>query len=59
MNWGVVDALILKRHIPLLIFFESKAIIEAGTGGVLMMYGYMTLPDDTGIAHSEMKPDGS
>jgi hypothetical protein len=24
-----------------------------------MMYGYMTLPDDTGIAHSEMKPDGS
>jgi hypothetical protein len=23
------------------------------------MYGYMTLPDDTGIAHSEMKPDGS
>ena len=24
-----------------------------------MMYGYITLPDDTGIAHSEMKPDGS
>ena len=24
-----------------------------------MMYGYMTLPDGTGIAHSEMKPDGS
>lgn len=24
-----------------------------------MMYGYMTLSDDTGIAHSEMKPDGS
>ena len=24
-----------------------------------MMYGYMTLPDDTGIAHSEMRPDGS
>lgn len=24
-----------------------------------MMYGYMTLPDDMGIAHSEMKPDGS
>ena len=24
-----------------------------------MIYGYMTLPDDTGIAHSEMKPDGS
>ena len=24
-----------------------------------MMYGYMTLPDDTGIAHSEMKQDGS
>ena len=24
-----------------------------------MMYGYMTLPDETGIAHSEMKPDGS
>ncbi|MER2143272.1 MAG: hypothetical protein ABS888_05715 [Eubacteriales bacterium] len=24
-----------------------------------MMYGYMTLPDDTGIAHSEMKSDGS
>ena len=24
-----------------------------------MMYGYLTLPDDTGIAHSEMKPDGS
>ena len=24
-----------------------------------MMYSYMTLPDDTGIAHSEMKPDGS
>jgi len=23
------------------------------------MYGYMTLPDETGIAHSEMKPDGS
>lgn len=22
------------------------------------MYEYMTLPDDTGIAHSEMKPDG-
>ena len=24
-----------------------------------MMYGYMTLSDETGIAHSEMKPDGS
>lgn len=24
-----------------------------------MMYGYMTLSDGTGIAHSEMKPDGS
>ena len=24
-----------------------------------VMYGYITLPDDTGIAHSEMKPDGS
>lgn len=24
-----------------------------------MMYGYMTLPDGTGIAHSEMKSDGS
>ena len=24
-----------------------------------MMYGYMTLPDETGIAHSEMRPDGS
>ena len=24
-----------------------------------MMYGYMTLPDETGIAHSERKPDGS
>ena len=24
-----------------------------------MMYGYMTLPDDTGIAHSEMRPNGS
>lgn len=24
-----------------------------------MMYGYMTLADDTGIAHSEMKADGS
>ena len=24
-----------------------------------MMYGYMTLPDDTEIAHSEMRPDGS
>ena len=24
-----------------------------------MMYGYMTLSDDTGIAHSEMKTDGS
>ena len=23
------------------------------------MYGYMTLSDGTGIAHSEMKPDGS
>ena len=23
-----------------------------------MMYGYMTLSDETGIAHSEMKPDG-
>lgn len=23
------------------------------------MYGYMTLSDETGIAHSEMKPDGS
>ena len=22
------------------------------------MYEYMTLPDETGIAHSEMKPDG-
>ncbi|MBQ3268293.1 MAG: hypothetical protein IJH09_00050 [Clostridia bacterium] len=24
-----------------------------------MMYGYMTLSDETGIAHSEMKPDGT
>ena len=24
-----------------------------------MMYGYLTLSDGTGIAHSEMKPDGS
>lgn len=24
-----------------------------------MMYGYITLSDGTGIAHSEMKPDGS
>ena len=24
-----------------------------------MMYGYMTLSDQTGIAHSEMKPDGT
>ena len=24
-----------------------------------MMYGYLTLPDETGIAHSEMKPDGT
>ena len=24
-----------------------------------MMYGYMTLADGTGIAHSEMKEDGS
>ena len=24
-----------------------------------MMYGYMTLPDNTGVAHSEMKQDGS
>ncbi len=24
-----------------------------------MMYGYMTLADDTGNAHSEMKADGS
>ena len=24
-----------------------------------MMYGYMKLPDETGIAHSEMKADGS
>ena len=24
-----------------------------------MMYGYMTLSDDTGIAHSEMKADGT
>lgn len=24
-----------------------------------MMYGYMTLPDGTGIAHSETKPDGT
>ena len=24
-----------------------------------MMYGYITLPDKTGIAHSEMKPDGT
>lgn len=24
-----------------------------------MMYGYMTLSDDTGIAHSDMKPDGT
>lgn len=23
------------------------------------MYGYMTLSDETGVAHSEMKPDGS
>ena len=23
------------------------------------MYGYLTLPDETGVAHSEMKPDGS
>ena len=23
------------------------------------MYGYLTLSDETGIAHSEMKPDGS
>ena len=25
----------------------------------MMMYGYMTLPDNTGVAHSEMKEDGS
>ncbi len=25
----------------------------------MMMYGYMTLSDETGIAHSEMKPDGT
>ena len=24
-----------------------------------MMYGYMTLSDETGIAHSEMRPDGT
>lgn len=24
-----------------------------------MMYGYLTLSDQTGIAHSEMKPDGT
>lgn len=24
-----------------------------------MMYGYLTLSDGTGIAHSEMQPDGS
>ena len=24
-----------------------------------MMYGYMTLADETGITHSEMKADGS
>ncbi len=24
-----------------------------------MMYGYLTLSDETGIAHSEMKPDGT
>ena len=24
-----------------------------------MMYGYMTLSDETGIAHSEMKEDGT
>lgn len=24
-----------------------------------MMYGYMTLSDDTGIAHSELKSDGT
>ena len=23
------------------------------------MYGYLTLSDETGIAHSEMKPDGT
>lgn len=26
-------------------------------GVITMMYGYMTLSDGTGIAHSEMKPD--
>lgn len=24
-----------------------------------MMYGYITLSDETGVAHSEMKPDGT
>ena len=24
-----------------------------------MMYGYLTFADGTGVAHSEMKPDGS
>lgn len=28
------------------------------TGGNIMMYPYMTLDDDTEIAHSEMLPDG-